>query len=105
MTKATTMGTRVRTALEIEIDDLHDILLDFDLACPMPTMDDVEVWQGRHPAHAQEILHHAADVAEGVLAGSLMAEPRFDVRDEPIVARALDAARRLREAGRSATAS
>lgn len=105
MTEATTKGMRVRTAVEVEIDDLHDVLLDFELACPLPTTEDVRTWQGRHPAYAGAILDHAAEVAEFVLAGSSLVEPRFDARDEPFVSCAIETASKLRRAARPTLAA
>ena len=75
-----------------ETMELHDALLEFELACPLPTMDDVREWQARYPAYERQILDHAAEVAEDALSGSALQEAKFDKRDEPYVARALEAA-------------
>ena len=83
--------------------NLHDALLEFELACPLPTMDDVREWQDKYPAFQREILDHAAEVADDVLSGSPLREAKFDKRDEPFVARALEAAITARGMGRPTT--
>ncbi len=73
-----------------ETSALDDALLEFEIACPFPSVDDAKVWQAKYPAFADEILDSAANTAELVLSGAYFRKPRPDPRDEEVMSLLLD---------------
>ena len=70
---------------------LDQVLLDFEISCPTPSVADVERWQAANPDYATEILRSAVLTSKRVLAGVGEGEPTPDPRDEALVSELLEA--------------
>lgn len=70
---------------------LEQVLLDFEVSCPRPSVEDVERLIALHPDYAAEIVRSASLTAMEILTGRDAVEPRIDPRDEAFVSSMVDA--------------